>query len=305
MKRFILLFSLSAFLALPGHAKLLDKIAGVINDKVYTLSEIKRIQNTLAARKEISPLIYSKQTYTEKEILKLLHNMFIIKDKLSELGFVVSDDSVESRINETERRLGLKREDLLNFLDTKGITFNEYFELIREAMEYNIFNSRIIAPLINITDQEIKNYYYSLKSSNQALSFNYDLVDFYLPEDKIIESEKKQMPAYLEEYQKTGNLPATFRDIETAALGRVSGEDLPKDLSQLLKETDEGAFSNTYEKDGLTHVFFVKSKDLTESQNFLKMKDQIYNELFLKRSEKVIDGWFSREAFNYYILENI
>src|SRR5690554_3181329 len=134
----------------PAHSTLLDKVAGVVNDKVYTLSEIKRIQDTLPARQEISPLIYSRQSYNDGQVLKLLQHRYIIKDKLAEMGFVVSDDSVMSRISETERRLGLTREDLLEFLKSKGITFNEYFELIREAMEYNIFQSRIVAPLVNI-----------------------------------------------------------------------------------------------------------------------------------------------------------
>lgn len=303
-KTFLRLFFF-ALIATSAHAKLLDKIAGVINDKVYTLSEINRIQNTLDARKEISPLIYSEKNYTAAELLNLLQEQFIIKDKLAELGFVVSDDSVESRINETERRLGLRREDLLNFLETKSLTFNEYFELIREAMEYNIFNSRIIAPLVNITDQEIKNYYYGLKSSNKALSFNYELVDFSIEESKILSAEKEQMPARLEEYQKTGNLPQAFKDINTSNLGKVSGEDLPKELSEILKKTDEGAFSKPYVRDGLVHVFYVKGKDLTESQDFAMMKERIYNELFLKRSQSIIETWFSKEALNYYILENI
>ena len=285
--------------------KLLDKVAGVINDSVYTLSEIQRIQETLAARQEISPLIYSKKTYSNKDILKLLEHRYIIKDKLSELGFIVSDDSVESRIKETEKRLGLRRQDLLNFLETKNITFNEYFELIREAMEHNIFSGRIIAPLVNITEQEVKNYYYNIKSSGKALSFNYQIVDFYLPEDKVLSSEKKQMPSILEEYQKTGNLPEAFKSVETNDLGKLRGDDLPKELSELLQKTDEGSFSEPYIRDGIIHVFYVKAKDLTESQDFLRMKDQIYNDLFLQRSGKIVENWFSRESLNYYILENI
>ena len=39
-------------------AKLLDKIAGVINDQVYSLSELTRIRKTIQARKTIAPFIY-------------------------------------------------------------------------------------------------------------------------------------------------------------------------------------------------------------------------------------------------------
>jgi peptidyl-prolyl cis-trans isomerase SurA len=292
-------------LAINANAKLLDKIAGVINDKVYSLSELKRIQSTVSARKEIAPFIYTKDKYSVNDILKLQHRIFIVKDKLSEQGFVVSDDSVEARIKDTEKRLGLSRNDLLDFLASKRISFNEYFELIREATEYNIFNRRIIAPLVNITDQEIKNYYYKINKSNKALSFKYQIVDFYLPKSKILEQDIKRLPSILEVYQKTGNLPSIYRDIETTNLGNVSDDDLPKELSNILKKTDEGSFSTPYMKNDLVHLFFVKKKDLTASQDFISQKDMIYNQIYMKRSKSITANWFSREGLNYFVLENL
>ncbi len=219
MKYLIFCLALFSQLALCA-PKLLDKVAGVVNDQVYTLSEINRIQETLPARNEISGIIYKKLDYTDKEILKILQHRYIIKDKLAELGFVISDDSVESRIKETEQRLGLRRQDLLNFLETKNLTFNEYFELIREAMEYNYFNSRIIAPLVNITEQEVKNYYYNESSKNQALSFNYQIVDFSIAQNQLTAPEAERLPQVLEEYQKTGSLPEVYKDISTNDLGK-------------------------------------------------------------------------------------
>ena len=97
----ILVPAILLILSLNSSAKLLDKIAGVINDKVFSLSELKRIQSTVSARKEIAPFIYTKNKYTINDILKLQHRVFIVKDKLSEQGFVVSDDSVEARIKDT------------------------------------------------------------------------------------------------------------------------------------------------------------------------------------------------------------
>lgn len=297
----ILLLSLSTI----SYAKLLDKVAGVVNDKIFTHSELVRVKNTISARKEIAPFIFTKNKYTLKEILKVQQNIYIVKDKLSELGFVVSDDSVESRINETERRLGLKRADLLNFLESKGLTFNEYFELIRNATEFNIFNRRIISPLVNITEQEVKNEYYKLNTSNKALSFKYNVVDFYLPESTVQPKDRNKLQYVLEEYQKTGNIPGIYRNLETSNLGEVSDDDLPKALSKLLKKTDEGSFSKPYIKNGMIHVFYLKGKDLTESQDFLKKKDYIYNQIYMKRSKKITRTWFSKETLNYYILENI
>lgn len=304
MKKIILL--LFVLMTNNTFARLLDKIAGVINDKVYTLSEIKRIHSSLEARREISPFIYTQENYTNVELLKLLQRGYIIKDKISSMGFVISDDSVESRIVDTEKRLGLNRKDLLNFLDSKNINFNEYFEIIRETMEFNVFQQRIIAPLVSITEQELKNFYYKLNvNKNKVLSFNYTVVDFYLEEDKVIKNEINRLPDILSNYQKTGNIPSAYKNIQTNNLGSITAEDVPKDLSKLLNETNEGNFSKPYVKNGIVHIFFVKKKDLTESSDFLNKKEIIYNQIFMDKSKSIFKSWFTKESNNYYIQENI
>ncbi len=287
------------------HAKLLDKIAGVINDKVFTLSEIERVKKTINIRKEIAPFIYKGTKYSNSDILNILHRNFVIKDRLAELGFVISDDAVESRIKETEKGLRLNRKELLLFLKSKGISFNEYFELIREAMEYSVFQRRIIGPLVTITDQELKNFYYTANSNNKALSFKYKVLDFSIAKNKVPKEDLKRLPEILLKYKKTGNLPQIYSDLDTNDLGTLSDEDLPKDLSALLKKTNENTFSKLYIKNGVIHSFYITKKDLAESSDFLAKKNMIYNQIFINRSAKISDNWFSREILNYYTLNNL
>lgn len=294
-----------ALLTTTLNAKLLDKIAGVVNDNVITISEVDRIQNTLLARKEIAPIIYKENKYSKKDILKLIERTLIIRDHLAQVGYIVSDDRVESRIKETEKRLGLTRARLQEFLNAKKISFSEYFELIREAMEFNIFSSNIIGPLVNITEQEVKNYYYKLNKANKALSFKFNLADYTYNASSLSDGDKKSLPLYLEEYIKTGNIPEAYKNFEVNNLDSIVGDDLPKDLQVILNNTDEGSFSQVYTKDGISHVFYLKNKDLTESQEFIKLKPRISNALFIKRSESIIKSWIRNKSLEYYILENI
>jgi peptidyl-prolyl cis-trans isomerase SurA len=308
MKNIIIpFFILAALLNIPDlQAKLLDKIAGVINDRVYSLSELTRIKNTITARKTIAPFIYSKKsTYTLNDILKVQQRKFIIKDKLSAQGFVVSDDSVEARIKDTESRQGITRKLLIGFLKDQGITYLEYFELIREATEFNIFNSRIIAPLVNITEQELKNLYYNRNSSNKAVSFQYNLVDYTLDKSKIQKRDYKNFISILDTYKQTGKIPSIYRTIQSTEMGDLSDDDLPKELSRVLRQTNEKGFSKAYEKSGTVHFFFLNKKELIASQDYLSQKRSLQAELYSKRSVNIINNWFSRESFSYYILENI
>lgn len=281
--------------------KLLDKLVAVVNTKVISLSEINRIEETLPARKEVSPMVYNEEKYDPKKILDIMIKSFIIRDKINAQGYVINDDAVESRIKMTEERLGLKRADLLNFLKSKNLTYEEYFEVIRETMEYNVFASKVIAPLISVTEQEIKNEYYRRNSSNNALSFKYNLVDFYVKESSLLDKDESKYLAVLKDYQLTGKLPEEYRDLETNNLENLNEDALSKDLQAILKTTAEGSFSNASSIGGYMHVFYVQKKDLVESADFGKFKEQIQNDIFMSKGKSVTNHWFDREFANYYI----
>jgi peptidyl-prolyl cis-trans isomerase SurA len=281
--------------------KLLDKIVAVVNTRVISLSEINRIEQTLDARREVSPMVYTEKKYTQKQLLDILIKSYIIREKINAQGYVINDDAVESRIKMTEDRLGLKRADLLVFLKGKGLTYEEYFELIRETMEFNIFAQRIIAPLISVTEQEIKNEYYRKNSTNNALAFKYNLVDFYIPEDKLVDRSESKFLAVLKDYQLTGKLPEEYSALESNNLENLNEDGLSKELAPILKATSEGSFSRAVTFNKHLHVFYIQKKDLVESQDFLKYKDQIQGEIFMSKGKSVSANWFDREYSNYYI----
>lgn len=305
MNFLILLLTLSIGSAFAQEKKstetLLDKIVAVVNTRVISLSEIQRMEKTLEARKEVSPMIYSAKKIDQKALVDIVIKSFIIRDKINSQGYVINDDAVESRIKMTEERLGLRRADLLNFLKGKGLTYEEYFELIRETMEYNIFAQRIIAPLISVTEQEIKNEYYRRNSTNNALAFKYNLVDFYIPEDQLIDKSQDRFLSVLKDYQLTGKLPEEYRALESNNLENLNEDGLSKELAQVLKTTAEGSFSKAISLNKHLHIFYVQKKDLVESQDFLRFKDQIQNDIFMTKGQSVSSNWFDREFSNYYI----
>lgn len=300
MTRFYTLF-ISFLICASSYAALLDKIVAVVNDKPILKSQIKRISENVLARKNISPQIYSKTKYSEKELIDLKVNEYLLRDKLTEIGYVVSDDQVEAQISATEERLGLNREALLNFLKSNDFSFDEYFELIRSSIEYNLFLSRIVQPLISITEQDVKNSYFKKYSGKKRLSFKYELVDFSMPKSQLKAGMLKQFKSILSNFQQTGILPKEYSNVSTNPLGKVSEGDLNKNMKKVLSETDEGKFSDPILLGPQYHIFFVKKKDLVESDDFLRSKNQIRAELFQKAMSTVASQWFQTEASKHYI----
>lgn len=288
-----------------ANAKLLDKVAGVINDKVYTLSDLEDIKSTMPARKEIAGFVYNKKSYDLDAIFNHLRNKYIIKSALSEQGIIINDERVEEQIDQTRKRLGIDQTTLVRSLKERGLNFEQYFELTREITEYNVFNRNIIAPLVNVTEQEIKNVFYKRSDKKNALSFKYYLIDYSINSKSLNPLQVKTLKNDLEKYKESGILPGRLRNLETNDIGDVSDEDLPKDIKVVLRNSTENSFTDPVLKGDSFHLFFIKKKELSESSEYLQAKNNIYAELFMDRSEKITNAWFNREALSYYILKNI
>ena len=117
MKKYILVLSL--FTTLSAEAKILDKIAGIIDDNIVTLSQIQRMGKSLAIKKNVAPMIYDKANYSNDEFLNMTVNRYLIRSKLNEIGFPVGDDQVEAQVKSNEKRLNVDREQLKTFLNSK------------------------------------------------------------------------------------------------------------------------------------------------------------------------------------------
>jgi len=271
----------------------------VIDDHIITLSQVNRIQSNLASRKNISPPIYSNENMTRDEIVDLVIRKYLIRDKLGEQGYIIGDSQVEAQVSATEKRLGLNREAMINFLTSNNLSYNEYFEIIRETIEFNIFNGRIIQPLITITDQEVKNLFYKENQGNTTFTFKYLLTDFYL--ESATPTQVNKFKKVLEKYQVNGILPEDFSSMQTNVLGNVTEDGLTPDLIRLLKKTGEGQFTTPIKINDAYHVFFVKKKDLVESEVFNQAKERIKMTIYAQKAQGMIKVWFKREGSRHYL----
>ena len=297
--------SLSAMLflfAFNTSGVLLDKIVAVVNDTTYTLSQVQRVKENLEARKQISPFIYKKtMTGETKQLLTQMIHRPLIRDYLKDQGLIVNDTQVERQIQDTETRLALQRHALLTFLKKNNMSFEEYFELIRESIEFNLFQERVMRPLVSVSDQEVKNEYYKKNKGLKTLSFNLHLIDFSLSKRVLSSKDLAVFPSVLKTFQKTGNLPEKFSKVQVKDLGEIKEDGLNASLRKTVKNLNESEFSTPLLIADEYHVFFVKKKNLTESDDFLTAKNTLKTELFLKKLDNVQSLWFEREISKHHV----
>lgn len=287
--------------SLTVEAKLLDKIAAIVDDNIITLSQISRTNNNLAIKKNVAPMIYDKNSYTNGEILQISINKFLIRSKLSELGYTITDDQVESQIKSNQERLGVDRKALMGFLKQQGSSFDEYFETLREAIEYSYFVNRVISPMISISEQDVKNTYYKNNIKDSRMNFKYNLIDYSVDKDVIAKPSKGQMEEVVKQYRINGVLPEAFSTLTVSNLDDISEDGITAEFKNLLKETDEGALTTPIVLNNKYHVFYLAKKDLVETEAFAKEKEKIKDSLFEKAVKAETAVWFEREKNKHYI----
>lgn len=300
MKSKIILLSAIIFQS-SLQAKVLDKISAIVDDNIVTLSQIVRLNKNLPIKKNVAPMIYDKSSYTNEELTAISIEKFLIRSKLSELGYSITDDQVESQIKSNEKRLNVDRKALMVFLKQQGSTFDEYFETLREAIEYSYFINRVISPTISISEQDVKNNYFKKNIKDARLSFKYTLIDYSIAKDIVSKLDKNQLEEVVKQYRINNSLPESFSTLTAANLDEITEEGLAPELKNLLKHTDEGASSQVILLNGVYHIFHVSKKDLVESEAFTKQKDKIRDELFETAVKNEVRLWLDRERNKHYI----
>ena len=243
MKNRIILSLYLFFISTNASTKLLDKIVAVVNDNAVTKSQVDRVKTTIPIRKNILGTVFNKDYFSEDEVIEIIIQRYLVRAHLADVGYIISDDQVESNIKRTEKTMGISRDEILMYLQNNGVTFDEYFELMRESDENNLFNQKIIKPLISITEQEIKNAFYNKYAKKESLTLKFDLVDFSFPGLKLNKKERDSLPEIMSKYQKTGNIPEIYKNFETNVLGQVTEEGLNQSLRNILVKTKKGKFS--------------------------------------------------------------
>lgn len=295
--RFFFFFALS----ISAQAKILDKISAIVDDNIITMSQVNRTLNNLAIKKNVAPIIYDKSSYTAEEILNISINKYLVRAKLSEIGYTITDDQVESQIKTNQDRLGVDRKSLMGFLKQQNTSFDEYFEALREAIEYSYFVNRVISPMISISEQDVKNTYYKNNIKDSRMNFKYVLIDYSISKDVISKPAKGQMEEVVKQYRVNSFLPENYSTLTVSNLDDISEESITAELKNILKETDEGSLTTPVVINSQYHVFYLAKKDLVETEAFASKKDAIKDQLFEKAVKVETAIWFERERNKHYI----
>ena len=298
---FLLFFSL-LFAVTPASAKVLSKIAAIVNDDIITTYQLDQaVIVDLTQNSNKNQLDITQFEQMKMQTLNRLIDEMLMKQQIKKLNLQVSDEEVNNAIADVERKNGLTHEALEQALKSQGVTMLQYYEKVKgEILHYKLL-SREVNYKVLVTSKEVRDYFdehIAEYAGEKKLSFKEISFELQtgIDEDKVqIAQRYKQAIACREQLLNGEDFDKVLAAQGDAATGSDMGLLLESDLSQPLQVAiaglKPGDVSEPIEIKGMLYLFQVTSRDSDNEAAFAQVKDEIRRKLKQQKTEIRSKEW--------------
>src|SRR5687767_6427392 len=140
---------------LSSSGVLLDRIAAVVNDGVVLASQLDEQTEEIVARlreqkTELPPRNVLRQQILERLVVEEIQNQ-----RAEKLGIQVSDEMLNSALDDVARRNNVNFADLPRMLQEQGMDYRSYRDEVRKQMRLQLLRQRDVIGRINISPREL------------------------------------------------------------------------------------------------------------------------------------------------------
>jgi peptidyl-prolyl cis-trans isomerase SurA len=137
---------------------LLDRIAAVVNDGVVLESEVDQRMKEVTAQLQAQNLTPPPEGVLRSQVLNNLILQRIELQQAEHDGITVSDDTLNSALEEVAQRNNIPFQDLPTALAQQGINYQAYREEMRQQLTVGLLRERDVLQQIVVTPREIDQF---------------------------------------------------------------------------------------------------------------------------------------------------
>jgi peptidyl-prolyl cis-trans isomerase SurA len=283
----------------PSESRIINKILAVVGDKVITQYEVEsfnpsRVKEIYAMENEEKREEVLQEYY--KNILDFLVEQYTIEIAAEREGVVVEDSEVESAVNDVLNQNNITLEQLKGALEERGMTLAKYKWQIRMDILRSRIMSKIISPMVVITDADVKKYINSHESE-------LDLMDTY--ELRMIEVKSKEKLEEVKKFLRENSFSDAaikYSEAPNAKLGGYVGtvglNQVSEDIAEHLKDANAGDMFTVKREDSF-QLFLVESfysKYHVPEEKRKEIEDKIREE----KIAKIYENWLQEHKKTIY-----
>jgi peptidyl-prolyl cis-trans isomerase SurA len=289
------------YLPLSTQAQIIDQVVAIVGDRIVTQYDIetfdpKRVKEIMAIEnKEIRKKVLNKYY---NEVKQLLIDQIALEIAAEREGVKITDEEVDAALDKVLKQNNITMSQLEVLLLKEKMTLPKYKLSIKQDMFQTRLKSRIIAPKIVLTQEDINK-----KVDEMAEELGID--DQF--ELRIITIPKKIDVGDVKDYiRKHGFADAAIKfSIDKSAkkggyIGWIKVHSLSKELQDLLKDKTYKDIVYYTNNDGKRMLFYIegfRSKYDIDGD----IRSKIVTQLQKEEYKKVFEDWFEKSKENIFI----
>lgn len=304
----------SAFLAAPALAAVVDGIAAIVNNEVISQRELNEAVETFgdSLPKNVKP--EDRKNALEQARASLLNRMIdniIITQEAKKTGIVVKDEEINGYVEDAHKRRNMTLDQLKAALEKEGSTYAKYRTEVKEYLMKTKLATREIRSKIAISEDEIGEYYSKHRAQYEGKeSVKIKQILFRAP--KTAGQDRLKMKGLAEAAQKKLASGVPFDRIMedyAAVADTQAGTDLGFiEKGTMMSEVDEIVFrvkvdevSPIIESPLGFHLITVIDRRGAGIKPLNVVREEIQEEIGREKMDKRVQGWIADLRKKSYI----
>jgi peptidyl-prolyl cis-trans isomerase SurA len=278
------------------HGELLDRIAAVVNDGLVLKSELDAQMDAVTKRLIEQKVELPSQSILKQQVLDRLVLQEIETQRAKRDGLSVSDEQLNSALQEIAARNKIPFDQLPTALAAQGVDYKQYRESMRKELILSGLRQRDVIARINVTPHEMEQYLARQQNAATNDEFNVSHILLSLPaaatpqQLEDISKKAQDLVARAQKGEDFSQLAIANSNSQTAldggALGWRKGSQLPQFILDMVTKMKPGEVGAPVRTPSGFHIVRLNERRSGEAQ---VMVNQIHLRHILMKTNELDD----------------
>src|ERR1700688_725264 len=287
------------------HGEMLDRIAAIVNDGLVLKSELDAQMDAVTKRLQEQKVELPSQSVLKQQVLDRLIVQEIEAQHAKRVGLTVSDEQLNSALQEIASRNKIAFDQLPTALAAQGVDYKQYRDSMRKELTLNTLRQRDVISHINVSPRELEQFLARQQSSAANDEFNVSHILLSLPEAATpqqleeITHKAQDLAARASKGEDFGQLAIANSNSQTALdggqLGWRKGTQLPQFILDLVVQLKPGEVSAPVRTPSGFHIVKLNERRGGEAQVII---NQIHVRHILMKTNELDDDETVRQKLS-------
>jgi len=287
------------------HGEMLDRIAAIVNDGLVLKSELDSQMDSVTKRLQEQKVELPSQSVLKQQVLDRLILQEIQAQHAKRVGLTVSDEQLNSALQEIATRNKIPFDQLPTALGAQGVDYKQYREAMRKELTLSTLRQRDVIAHINVSPHELEQFLTRQQTAAANDEFNVSHILLSMPA-AATPQQLDEMTHKAQDIASRGSKGEDFGQLAIAnsnsqtaldggALGWRKGTQLPQFILDLVVKMKPGEVSEPVRTPSGFHIVKLNERRSGEAQVIV---NQIHVRHILMKTNELDDDETVRQKLS-------